>query len=82
VALLFGLFGYNSNLSSVEGLQSLGNYIYAALQVVMLLPYISTSLYTNDKKHYLADASSKLYRPSAYYIAKVGAHHSVVMRTM
>ncbi len=29
-------------------------------------------LYSSDKKFYLADASSQLYRPLAYYLAKVG----------
>jgi hypothetical protein len=29
-------------------------------------------LYTADKKFYLSDASSQLYRPGAYYVAKVG----------
>jgi hypothetical protein len=37
----------------------------------LLMPYISISLYTADKKFVLADASSKLYRPLAYYMAKV-----------
>ena len=38
----------------------------------LLMPYISISLYTADKKFVLADASSRLYRPLAYYLAKVG----------
>jgi hypothetical protein len=35
-------------------------------------PYISMSLYTADRKHYLADATSRLYHPATYYLAKVG----------
>lgn len=35
-----------------------------------LMPYISMSLYCADKKFYIADASAKLYRSHAYYIAK------------
>jgi hypothetical protein len=38
-----------------------------------LMPYITMGLYTADKKFYLSDASSQLYRPGAYYLAKVGA---------
>jgi hypothetical protein len=30
-------------------------------------------LYSSDKKFYLADASSQLYRPLAYYLAKISA---------
>lgn len=35
------------------------------------MPYISMGLYASDKKFYLADASSQLYRPLSYYLAKV-----------
>jgi hypothetical protein len=71
VALLAGILAYNANLSSLTGLQSQGNYIYGGVMMSMLLPYISISLYTNDKRIYLADASAKRYSPSAYYAAKV-----------
>lgn len=37
----------------------------------LLLPYVVMSLYTADRRFYLADVSAKLYRPSAYYAAKV-----------
>jgi hypothetical protein len=42
------------------------------LSFYCLMPYISMGLYSADKKFYLSDASSQLYRPLAYYLAKVG----------
>jgi hypothetical protein len=72
VALIYSLFAYHSDFSSPLGMQSAAGYLYAALSMELLLPYISISLYTSDKRIYLADASAKLYRPSAYYVAKVG----------
>lgn len=72
VAVLFALFAYKSNLSSLLGLQSRSAYLFTAMMLALLIPYISISLYTNDKRIYLADASAKLYSPSAYYVAKVG----------
>jgi hypothetical protein len=47
------------------------NLVYMLLSFYCLMPYISMGLYTSDKKFYLADASSQLYRPLAYYLAKV-----------
>jgi hypothetical protein len=49
------------------------NLVYMLLSFYCLMPYISMGLYTSDKKFYLADASSQLYRPLAYYFAKVGS---------
>lgn len=40
--------------------------------VLLLLPYVYMSLYTADKQYYMADIAGRLYRPSAYYVAKVG----------
>ena len=71
MALLFGMLAYNANIQSLEGVTSLVNYIFGCMAYAMLLPYVSISLYTSDKKTYLADASAKHYRASAYYIAKV-----------
>lgn len=71
VAVLTGILAYDANFHSILGLQSLGNYIYGALMMMMMMPYISISLYTNDKRLYLADVSAKRYTPSAYYMAKV-----------
>jgi hypothetical protein len=45
-----------------------------------LLPYVSISLYTHDKKVYLADSSAKLYRPWAYYSSKVRTNCTAAAR--
>lgn len=80
VALIYSLFAYNSDFSSILGMQSMSAYCFTAIMVALLLPYISISLYTSDKRIYLADASAaKLYRSSAYYVAKVGTYLSVVL---
>lgn len=71
VALMFALFAYQSDFSSLLGMQSVSAYLFSSIMVALLLPYVSISLYTNDKRIYLADASAHLYRPSAYYVAKV-----------
>ena len=47
------------------------NLLYTLLSFYCLMPYITMGLYTADKKFYLSDASSQLYRPAAYYVAKV-----------
>jgi hypothetical protein len=47
------------------------NLLFCTLAFVCLMPYISMGLYTADKRFYIADATAKLYRPSAYYLAKV-----------
>jgi len=47
------------------------NLVYMLLSFYCLMPYISMGLYAADKKFYLSDASSQLYRPFAYYMAKV-----------
>ena len=44
--------------------------VFQLLSFFCLMPYISMGLYASDKKFYLADASSQLYRPLAYYLAK------------
>lgn len=71
VALLYALFAYHTDFSSMLGMQSMAAYLFTSIIVALLLPYVSISLYTSDKRIYLADASAKLYRPSAYYAAKV-----------
>lgn len=71
VGLLFGLMAYDISYEGVDGFRSRTNLLFAAVQFMTLLPYISTSLYTNDKRIYLADASAKRYHPAAYYCSKV-----------
>jgi hypothetical protein len=71
VAILIGLLYYGMPTDG-SSLRSRLNLCYVGLSFVVLMPYISMGLYTSDKKFYLADASAKLYRPVAYYFAKVG----------
>lgn len=71
VPLIFALFAYKLDSSSLLGMQSTSAYLFTAVAVALLLPYVSISLYTSNKQTYLADASAKLYRPSAYYVSKV-----------
>ena len=49
------------------------NLVFQLLSFYCLMPYVSMGLYSADKKFYLSDASSQLYRPLAYYLAKVSA---------
>jgi hypothetical protein len=70
VAILIGLLYYGMPTDG-SSLRSRLNLCYVGLSFVVLMPYISMGLYTSDKKFYLADASAKLYRPVAYYMAKV-----------
>lgn len=46
--------------------------VHMVLSFYLLMPYISMGLYAADKKFIVADFSSQLYRPLAYYLAKVG----------
>lgn len=71
MALACGLLAYDADFASAQGLQSRSNYLFGSVLIMLMLPYISISLYTNDKTIYLADVSAKSYRPSAYYLAKV-----------
>lgn len=73
MALVTGLTFYRPLVGPFESLQARTNLVYWNLVAFVLLPFVSLSLYTNDKKLYLADVSAKLYRPGAFYVAKVGA---------
>jgi hypothetical protein len=72
VALLMGMLYFNMPLDA-SSLRGRLNLLFNSLVFFCLMPYVSMSLYTADKKFYIADASAKLYRPHAYYAAKVGA---------
>lgn len=72
IGLVAGLLAYKADFNSISGLQSKSNYMFGSMLFVLLLPYVNISLYTSDKKIYLADVSAKRYRASAYYTAKVG----------
>jgi hypothetical protein len=80
VAILIGLLYYGMPTDG-SSLRSRLNLCYVGLSFVVLMPYISMGLYTSDKKFYLADASAKLYRPVAYYFAKVGGAGAERQRT-
>eukprot|EP00878_Enallax_costatus_P025554 GHUV01027345.1.p1 GENE.GHUV01027345.1~~GHUV01027345.1.p1 ORF type:complete len:235 (+),score=74.79 GHUV01027345.1:1-705(+) len=70
VAILMGILYYNmpDDATSIRGRL---NMAFNNLVFFCLMPYVSMSLYCADKKFYVADASAKLYRSHAYYIAKV-----------
>jgi hypothetical protein len=70
VALLMGLLYFNMPLDA-SSLRGRLNLLFNGLVFFCLMPYVSMSLYTADKKFYIADASAKLYRAHAYYAAKV-----------
>jgi hypothetical protein len=72
VAILMGLlyYGMGGDATSIRGRL---NMTFNILAFFCLMPYISMSLYSADKKFYIADASAKLYRSHAYYAAKVVA---------
>jgi ABC-type multidrug transport system ATPase subunit len=72
VGLLMGLLYYSLPADGL-GLRSRLNLLFNLLAFFCLMPYVSMSLYSADKKFYVADASAKLYRPHAYYAAKVMA---------
>lgn len=72
VAILMGIlyYGMPSDATSLRGRL---NMTFNILTFFCLMPYVSMSLYSADKKFYIADASAKLYRSHAYYAAKVAA---------
>jgi ATP-binding cassette subfamily G (WHITE) protein 2 len=72
VALVMGLLYYGIPHDAAF-LRCKVNILLNVLAFFCLMPYISMSLYTAGKATYLADVSAKLYTPSAYYLAKVGA---------
>lgn len=65
--------GYNVELSGLDGFNSINNMLFTTVLIMLLMPYVGISLYTADKTMYIADASARRYRASAYYVAKVGA---------
>lgn len=74
MGLVCGLTFYQLDVGTFEALQARTNLIFFNMIALVVLPFVSLSLYTNDKKMYLADASSKLYRPSCFYLAKVSGN--------
>ncbi|GBF96283.1 ABC transporter G family [Raphidocelis subcapitata] len=72
VGIIMGALYYGTPFTATSARNRL-NLIYMLLSFYCLMPYISMGLYTADKKFYLSDASSQLYRPGAYYVAKIAA---------
>ncbi|KIZ04851.1 hypothetical protein MNEG_3112 [Monoraphidium neglectum] len=69
VGILMGILYYGLPFTA-DSARSRLNLVYMLLSFYCLMPYISAGLYSADKKFYLSDASSQLYRPLAYYLAK------------
>uniref|UniRef100_A0A383VUC5 ABC transporter domain-containing protein n=1 Tax=Tetradesmus obliquus TaxID=3088 RepID=A0A383VUC5_TETOB len=74
LGLVFGLVFYNTPADSLSGLRTRLNVCFTATFLIALVPYMTISIYPNDRKVYLADASAKLYRPWTYYLSKVLAN--------
>ena len=70
VGILQGLLFFNTPQEG-SSFRSRMNLVFCVLVIQTLLPYASVGLYSADKKLYIGDAASKLYRPSSYYLAKV-----------
>jgi len=70
VAMCAGVFYYGLPEAG-PGPRLRFNMLLNIIAFYCLIPYVSMSLYTADKKVYLADISAKLFRTSAYYLAKV-----------
>lgn len=73
--------GYNVQLQGLDGFNSINNMLFTTVLVMLLMPYVSISLFTADKQMYIADASARRYRASAYYCAKVGSRSGWHWRT-
>jgi len=69
LAVFVGLIFYNLPVT-VDGLRARMNVLFVEPVILLLLPYVYMSLFTSDKQYFIQDASAKLYRPSAYYVAK------------
>jgi hypothetical protein len=71
LGLVYGIVFYNTPTDTLTGLRNRMSICFLIPMLASLLPFVSISLFTNDKKVYLADSSAKLYRPWAYYTSKV-----------
>jgi hypothetical protein len=72
VAAFAGIFYYGLPVAG-SGPRLRFNMLLNIIAFYCLIPYVSMSLYTADKKVYLADMSAKLFDTSSYYAAKVRA---------
>lgn len=67
-----GLVFFDLGNSATDTFKRLG-VIFFMLLLFELLPFCYMSFYVADRKFYAADVASKLYHPSAYYIATMAA---------
>ncbi|KAJ9517699.1 hypothetical protein QJQ45_003993 [Haematococcus lacustris] len=65
-----GLVFFNLG-TSPEGLRNRLNLLAWNTLFYLLIPFINMGLYTSDRRYFLADMASGLYKPSLYYMAKV-----------
>ncbi|KAL6748515.1 ABC-2 type transporter-domain-containing protein, partial [Haematococcus lacustris] len=70
LAVLIGLVFFNLG-TSPEGLRNRLNLLAWNTLFYLLIPFINMGLYTSDRRFFLADMASGLYKPSLYYMAKV-----------
>jgi hypothetical protein len=69
LGIFIGLIFYDM-APTIDGLRSRLNVLFVQPVIFLLLPYVYMSLFAADKQYFIADVSAKLYRPSAYYLAK------------
>jgi hypothetical protein len=71
LGLMYGLVFYNMSGNSLDSIRNRINLLYGTVLCGFMLPYMSLTLYTSDKRIHMADTAAKRYRLSAYYAAKV-----------
>jgi hypothetical protein len=70
VAAMVGLIYYNMP-ADASSMRSRINLLYSGLCFFLLMPFISMSLYSADKRFYVGDTAARLYKPLPYHLAKV-----------
>ncbi|GAX75358.1 hypothetical protein CEUSTIGMA_g2802.t1 [Chlamydomonas eustigma] len=70
VGILVGAVFYPRG-TALSRLRSVGNAMTVETIAFNLLPYVYMSLYTSEKRFFIADAASGLYKISAFYVAKL-----------
>ncbi|GAX77856.1 hypothetical protein CEUSTIGMA_g5298.t1 [Chlamydomonas eustigma] len=64
----FIIYSAQGNASSINERVA---WLFAQLFFYLVIPYVFFSLFTADKRAYLADMTARLYSPFPYYMAKV-----------
>ena len=72
VAAMVGLIYYNMP-ADASSMRSRINLLYSGLCFFLLMPFISMSLYSADKRFYVGDTAARLYKPLPYHLAKVSS---------